>query len=142
METPKIERKGTRKSLNSSAILVTRKLFSSEVNVSGENVSSKERVSHGEKKKDIQEKGRKATQTYENEKQQPGCSGMNLKKNKNIKSTFCADCGDDYYNPKGKKVEWYQCVMCERWFHEDCDSGSIKSSGLCTKCQEECSDSD
>ena len=68
--------------------------------------------------------------------QQPGCSGIKKKvgKAKRIKSTFCGDCGDDYLNPKGKNVDWYQCLICQLWFHEDCDKGSIKRCGLCTMC--------
>lgn len=43
---------------------------------------------------------------------------------------ICAKCNRCYYDKKGPKVDWIQCVRCQRWLHETCTS----NPDICDSC--------
>lgn len=38
-----------------------------------------------------------------------------------VDNTECAGCGESYNNTR-KKEDWLQCIICQKWFHENCSS--------------------
>lgn len=43
---------------------------------------------------------------------------------------ICGKCNRCYYDKKGPKVDWIQCVRCHRWLHETC----ISNPDICDDC--------
>ncbi|XP_022816222.1 uncharacterized protein LOC111349354 [Spodoptera litura] len=48
------------------------------------------------------------------------------------KENDCAKCGRNYYDKKGPKVDWIQCVRCHNWNHETCTT----NPDICDDCLE------
>lgn len=38
-----------------------------------------------------------------------------------VDETECAGCGESYNNTR-KKEDWLECIICGKWFHENCSS--------------------
>ncbi|KAK0161745.1 hypothetical protein PV327_008163 [Microctonus hyperodae] len=36
-----------------------------------------------------------------------------------VDDTECAGCRESYNNTR-KKEDWLQCIICQKWFHENC----------------------
>lgn len=111
LSTPKIVRKVVkRKSLNSKATILNRKLFDHDAPSMSKPSTSK-------------------IHTVQQNKRQ-------LSKD-NDKTLYCGDCGGYYYDKRSKK-NWIECLECKTWFHETCDNSCVQKTGLCSLCEEGC----
>lgn len=112
MATPRIERKATnRRSLNAKATVLNRELFNTD-----SSAASTSGLANAGKKTSIKAHSK-------------SCN----------KDLYCGDCGGYFYDKRSKK-DWIQCTECKTWYHETCDNGSVKKSGLCTLCEDGCAE--
>lgn len=48
---------------------------------------------------------------------------------------FCLFCNEKYYSPPTE--DWILCIMCQKWAHENCTSGTPSTDGyVCDFCTE------
>uniref|UniRef100_T1IEC7 Zinc finger PHD-type domain-containing protein n=1 Tax=Rhodnius prolixus TaxID=13249 RepID=T1IEC7_RHOPR len=40
---------------------------------------------------------------------------------------FCIECKGYFYDRKGPKCDWLQCITCKRWLHEICIAKNVKN---------------